>query len=274
MSSPASMVRTAERSTPITVLGRAGMVCYGVVHVIVAYLGVQIVVSGSGQSADKAGAVEEIASTSFGDALLWMLAIGLFAFALWQVLLAIVGYAWRRKKRTRVFKRIGAAVRAAISISIGLTAVKVASGTSSPGDGNQQQQSFTAELLELPAGRILVGLAALIVLIYGIAAISSGVRRSFMKDLHTSELPPGSQHWVRRLGMIGYIGKGIAISIVAILLGLAAFRSNPGEAGGLDAALRTLADQPFGTALLIAVSLGFAAYGVYCFAAARSHRTT
>ncbi|HEV2783321.1 MAG TPA: DUF1206 domain-containing protein [Actinophytocola sp.] len=267
------MVRTAQRSTPIAVLGRAGMVCYGVVHLIVAYLGVQIAVAGNGQSADKSGAVEEIASTSFGGMLLWVLAIGLFAFALWQVLLAIVGYGWRHKKRTRVFKRIGAAVRAVIAVSIGVTAVRVASGAGSAGDGDQQQQNFTAKVLELPAGRILVGLAALIVLCYGIAAVSSGVRRSFMKDLNTSELPAGSQQWVRRLGMIGYIGKGVAIGIVAILLGLAAFRSNPNEAGGLDAALRTLADQPFGTFLLIAVALGFAGYGVYCFAAARSHRT-
>jgi hypothetical protein len=54
---------------------------------------------------------------------------------------------------------------------------------------------------------------------------------------------------------------------------LAAIRSNLGEAGGLDAALRTLAGQPFGTVLLIAVAIGLAAFGVYCFAAARSHRT-
>jgi hypothetical protein len=58
-----------------------------------------------------------------------------------------------------------------------------------------------------------------------------------------------------------------------MLLGLAAIRSNPGEAGGLDAALRTLAAQPFGTFLLIAVAIGFAAYGIFCFAAARSHRS-
>jgi hypothetical protein len=41
---------------------------------------------------------------------------------------------------------------------------------------------------------------------------------------------------------------------------------------GLDAALRTLATQPFGTALLIAVAVGLAAFGVYCFAAAKAHK--
>ncbi|HEY0447759.1 DUF1206 domain-containing protein, partial [Actinophytocola sp.] len=42
---------------------------------------------------------------------------------------------------------------------------------------------------------------------------------------------------------------------------------------GLDAALRTLAAQPFGTIALVVVALGLAAFGVYCFAAARAHKS-
>jgi hypothetical protein len=249
------------------------MLCYGIVHLIVAYLAVQIALAGSGQPADKSGAVREIASTAVGGPLLWVLAIGLFAFAAWQLLLTFVGYTWRAKKRKRVLKRMGAAVRVAIAVSVGITAIRFASGDGGSGNDDQKQQEFTARLLELPAGRLLVGLAALVVLGYAAAGISSGVRRSFMKDLDTAQLPAGSQRWVRRLGMIGYVGKGVAIAIMGILLGLAAIRRDPGEAGGLDAALRTLADQTYGTALLLAVAIGFAAYGVYCFAAARSHRT-
>jgi Domain of Unknown Function (DUF1206) len=58
-----------------------------------------------------------------------------------------------------------------------------------------------------------------------------------------------------------------------VLVGLAALHRNPNEAGGLDAALRTLIAQPFGTLLLVVVAIGFAAYGVYCFAAARAQRS-
>ena len=268
-----SLTRQAERSTPIAGLGRIGMVCYGAVHVIVAVLALRIATVGSAQRADQSGALQEIASTSFGGVLLWVLAIGLLAFAGWQLLLAAAGYTWRAKQRTRAFKRLGAVVRAVVSISIGVLAIKLATGSGNSGDSNQKQKTFTARLLELPAGRFLVGLAALIVIAFGVAAIVSGVRRSFMKDLNTSELPAGSQQWVRRLGMIGYLAKGVAIGIVGLLLGIAAVRSNPGQAGGLDAALRTLAGQPFGPILLIAVAVGLAAFGVYSFAAARSHRT-
>ena len=50
---------------------------------------------------------------------------------------------------------------------------------------------------------------------------------------------------------------------------LAGWHNKPKEAGGLDRALRTLLDAPFGKALLTVVALGLAAYGVYSFARAR-----
>ena len=42
--------------------------------------------------------------------------------------------------------------------------------------------------------------------------------------------------------------------------------------GAAIEALHTMAGQPFGVVLLIAVALGFAAFGVYCFGDARCRR--
>jgi hypothetical protein len=53
---------------------------------------------------------------------------------------------------------------------------------------------------------------------------------------------------------------------------VAAVRFRPEEASGLDQALNTLAQQPYGPWLLAAVALGLAAYGVFCFFDARYHR--
>src|SRR2546421_5795375 len=105
-----TLTRQAERSIPVEVLGLAGMGCYGGVHLIVAYLAVRIAITGSGQRADQSGALQQIASTSLGGVLLWVLAIGLFAFAVWQLLLAATGFTWHSKKSTRVVKRLGAVV--------------------------------------------------------------------------------------------------------------------------------------------------------------------
>jgi hypothetical protein len=75
-----------------------------------------------------------------------------------------------------------------------------------------------------------------------------------------------------RSGQVGYIARGIVACIIGVLVMVAAFRHNPGEAGGLDAALKTLAAQPFGPYLLMLVSFGFLAFGVFCAFDARYHR--
>ncbi len=74
------------------------------------------------------------------------------------------------------------------------------------------------------------------------------------------------------LGRVGYIAKGIALGVLGVLFVVAAVQHDPQQAGGLDSAFATLAAQSFGVALLVAVGLGFAAYGLYSFARARYAR--
>lgn len=261
----------AKNSKSAQVLGRAGMVCYGVVHLLVAYLAVRVAFGDTAERADQKGAIQEVGSTGLGGILLWVLAVGLFAFGAWQLLLAAKGYQWVPKEGKRTRKRIGAVGRALIVIALGVTTVAYATGSGSSGSGDQQQ-TMTAKLLALPAGPFLVALVALIIIGYGIFTASKGFRKSFVRDLDLGDLPAGTQHWVRRLGVFGYIAKGVTFGIIGVLIGFAALNHDPKEAGGLDAALKTLAAQPFGTVLLCLVALGLAAYGVYCFAAAKAHK--
>jgi hypothetical protein len=113
---------------------------------------------------------------------------------------------------------------------------------------------------------------ALVIIGVAIGSVARGVRKSFVHDLDMTDLPAGTQQWVRRLGVFGYIAKGVTFGIIGVLVGLAALNHDPKEAGGLDAALKTLAGQPFGTVALTVVAIGLAAYGVYCFAAAKAQR--
>jgi hypothetical protein len=260
----------AEHSKLAQGLGRAGMVCFGVVHLVVAYLAVQIAVGSGEQSADQRGALAEIGATSFGKVVLCVLAVGLFMFGLWQFLMAAKGYSWVYYKRERVPKRIGAGARGVVGVALGVSAIQLVTGSGSGGSGNQEQQEFTARLLALPDGRVLVAVAAAIVFGVAIAAAAKGIKRSFLEDLNIGELPAGTRRWVERLGMFGYLAKAVVFALVAVLVGYAALNSDAGKAGGLDAALRMLAAEPFGPFLLVVVALGLAAFGVYCFAAARA----
>jgi hypothetical protein len=72
--------------------------------------------------------------------------------------------------------------------------------------------------------------------------------------------------------MAGYVAKGVALVVVGGLFVFAALQSDPEEATGLDGALKVVAEQSYGTVLLLLVALGLAAYGVYSFARARFAR--
>ena len=62
----------AVESGPIKTLGRVGLIAYGVVHLLVAYLAVRVALGGGGK-ADKTGALQAIAEQSGGRFLLWVL---------------------------------------------------------------------------------------------------------------------------------------------------------------------------------------------------------
>jgi hypothetical protein len=122
-----------------------------------------------------------------------------------------------------------------------------------------------------PGGQLLVGAAGLAIIAVGGKKIYDGVKRKFEEDM---SLPSdrGARQIAVRSGQVGFIAKGIAIALIGGLVVTAAVRFRPDQASGLDAALKTLASQPYGPYLLAAVALGLAAYGVFCFFDARYHR--
>lgn len=264
-------VSRGEKTDTAQLLGRAGMACYGVVHLVLAYLALQVAFGGGGEQADQKGALEQVGSTAFGQILLWVLALGLVAFGLWQFLMAATGYTWTSGgKRTR--KRLGAGARGVVVIALGVTAFRLATGNGGGGSSDQTQQEFTAKLLRLPAGPALVVVAAVAVLGVAVAAGVKGVKQSFLEDLDPAGLPGKTKRWVGWLGTTGYLAKGVVFAVIAILLGYAGFNADANKAGGLDAALKTLAAQPFGTVLLAVVAFGLAAFGAYCLSAAWAHK--
>ena len=56
---------------------RFGMVCYGVVYLLVAWLALQLALGHHSSNASNKGALQLLAKQSFGPVLLWLVAIGL-----------------------------------------------------------------------------------------------------------------------------------------------------------------------------------------------------
>ena len=68
---------------------------------------------------------------------------------------------------------------------------------------------------------------------------------------------------------MGWTALGVAGGAAGGLLVAAAVQFDPSAPVGLDAGIRTLADQPFGPILLLALAAGLAVFAVFCLFDAR-----
>ena len=258
----------AAHAAPMKLLARVGLVAYGVVHLLVAWLAIQVAM-GDGGKADKTGALQTVAANPAGALLLWVITIGLAAFVVWQLAAAIWGHENAGEHRNR--KRLTSLGEAIVFGYLAYTAGKLASSGSAPGDS--QQSGLVAKLLAEPYGKVLVAAAGLaIVAIAGFVAYH-GIKKRFLSELDLSTVTPSVQRAVVRLGQVGYTALGVAYGIAGALVVVAAVKSDPSKATGLDTALKTLAAQPYGTFLLLVIAVGLAAFGVYTLFDARYRRS-
>jgi hypothetical protein len=266
MSSPASQLKvTASRaadSKPLEYLARGGFVCYGVIHLLFAWLALQVAFGHPAKEGDQSGALQSLAGLSYGKVLLGVIAVGMVGLAIWQAFEAAIGESGPRTKAA-IAERVINGVRAVIYLWLAWTAVKVLRGVNADIAGNQQKNS--SQLMSQTDGRWLVGLIGVVVVGVGAGLFAYGYTKKFLKHLNTQQMSPSVRKSTRRLGISGYLAKGIAYAIVGILVVTAAVTYQPDQARGLDAALKTLTSHAYGNWLLAVIAVGFAAFGIYCF---------
>ncbi|MCO7220707.1 DUF1206 domain-containing protein [Klenkia sp. PcliD-1-E] len=265
-----------SRSDALENVARVGLVAYGVVHLLIAWLALQLAWGGGSGSADQSGALATLAQEPFGTPLLWVLGLGLIALALWQLgeLLRFYGglSGSGDAKKHAVEGVVKSVAKAVVYTALAVSALRFATGGGSSSSGQQQQA--TSGVFGLPGGRFLVGVAGLVVIGVGVYQVVKGAKKKFLKEIDTSSASPGQLRVVERLGQVGYVAKGAAFVVGGGLLAYAAITFDPSKATGLDGAMHTILQAPFGQVLLTLVALGIAAFGVFCFFRARYPQRT
>lgn len=248
-------------------LARAGLVARGIIYILIGWIAVLVAQGHGSNEADQEGALQYLAGKPYGLVSLWLLGIGFAAYALWRFSEAAFGVAGDGK---RAGPRLRSLARAVIYAGLAYLTFQVISGTRSSQSG--QQQDVTARMMAHSGGRLLVGIAGLIVVIIGVALAIEGIRRKFMKYLRLSQMSPRTRRAVRLLGEIGSIARGVVVAFVGIGVIDAAVSHNPATSGGIDKALLTLRNQPAGSVLLMLVALGLVIFGSYGLCEARWRR--
>ncbi|RYY52006.1 MAG: DUF1206 domain-containing protein, partial [Comamonadaceae bacterium] len=153
MGSLRSTARKAADSDALDGAIRFGLVAYGLVHLLIAWLGFQLALGDNEGEASSSGAMHQLAEQPFGGALIWAVAAGMGVLVLWRLLEAAVGHR-RDDGAKRWWLRAASLGKAVIYGAVGYSAVKVSVGTGSGSGG----RSTTARLMDLPAGTWIVGL--------------------------------------------------------------------------------------------------------------------
>lgn len=266
MTSASAAAGKAQDSRAFEAAARVGYVVLGLLHLLIGVIAVGIATGGGGDSADQSGALQQVRDAPAGLALLWVIAVGLAALAVWQIAEAFVE---RDSDATKRWAHRAKFVGTAIAyVAIAVTAVTLAMGGSS--DSSESSQTLSARVLAMPGGVALLVVVGVAVAAVGVAFVVRGCTRAFAKNL---SIPAGTAgRGIRVFGTVGYIAKGVAVGVAGVLFVVAAVTHDPNAAGGIDAALRSLAALPFGQVVLWLVGAGLIVYGLFCFARARYAR--
>lgn len=257
--------RKAEDSDVLDHAVRVGLVSYGVVHLLLAWLAVQLAFGESAGKASNSGALHQLAQSGLGRGSLFVVAAGFGALVVWQSLEAGFGHRDEEGKK-RVWKRFVSAAKVGIYGTLGYSALDIAVGSDSKSGGTD---TWTSALMSVPFGVWLVAGVGLIVAGIGVNLVYRGWAEKFLSKLDTDGSTGRSGRTYALFGKAGYTAKGVALVIIGMLFLSAAWTHDPEKSGGLDQALSKLLQQPFGSPMLLGIATGIACYGLFCFAWAR-----
>jgi uncharacterized protein DUF1206 len=257
--------RRASDSPAARALARAGLTARGVLYILIGWVAILVAFGQtSGNQANQQGALQLLAKQPFGLFLLWLLGVGFAGYALWRLSEAAFGVTG---EGNGAGPRLKSLVRGLIYAGFAYLTFKIIAGTA--GNESKKQQDLTATVMHHSGGQVLVGIVGAVIVIAGAALVIEGLRRKFLKYLQTSRMSPRTRRIVEWLGTIGITARGVVFALAGVLVIEAAVTYKPAKAGGIDKALLTLRDQPFGQVLLILAALGLIIFGIYGLCEAR-----
>jgi hypothetical protein len=248
-------------------LARLGFVARGLVYVIIGFLALKIA-SGSGNpEADQQGAFTYVGKQSYGQVLLWALAVGLACYGLWRLLQAITGEVDAPDRDKAGTYRLIDGVKGVIYLAFAISAAGIALHSSS---GSSTQ--LTKSVMQQAWGPFLIGAIGLIIVGCGLVMVFQGWTRDFAKYLDSEKATGRTRNLLVKLGRVGYGARGVVFALAGGFVVYGAVQTSPTKTDGLDVALSSLANAPFGVVLLIVVALGLISFGLYSLAESRYRR--
>jgi hypothetical protein len=248
-------------------VGRAGLVARGVIYLLLGLLAARIAVGAPAETADKQGVIALVGDQPFGRALLVVLAVGMAAYAIWELVRAFRVHEDSGAKTWA--KRVAYVGTGVFWAAASVSAAAFVIGRPKGGGGGQDERTWTAEVMGWSGGRYLVGAVGV-----GFVAMAGwnayrAVSRRFMKHLDRASMSEGWEKLATTSGVAGHAGRALAFGAIGWFVVRAAVEFDVNEPIGLDESLRTVRNAAYGPWLIAVTAAGLALYGLYSFVEAR-----
>jgi hypothetical protein len=244
-------------------VARAGYTARGAVFLILGYF-CAFAAYASTRPLDSNDAFRTLLAKPLGGILLGAISAGLFCFAAWRIVQALLDVDGCGSDFRGYGKRVVYAFAGVFYLIFGSLALSVLLGLDR-GNSDTAARDWSLRLLSMPFGTWLMMLLGLGIIGVGIGTAVAGVRADFAERI---SLPTEPRRLVVSLGVLGYLTRAFVFAMIGAFFFYAAIRVRAHEVVGVAGTLRVIQGQKHGTFLLGSTAAGLLAFGAFGIAEA------
>ena len=247
-----------DKSEKFNWLVRTGFVARGITYIMLGY----IALTTAGDAAGGGSAVYDyLQEVPLGNTILWLMAIGLLAYAAFKFLSAFVDIQNRGHDTKGAFKRVGDAASGVAHLFLAYACYQFATGEkqSSAGDGGGQEMA--GSVLSMDFGGLVIGAIGVGFLIGAFMQAKKAVTADFMHRI--SARAPDA---VKTVGRLGHAARAVVFAIIGWSMMQGAWFSSESQVKGLGEAIVSLRDTGV---LYTLVAIGLILFGLFSLVTAR-----
>jgi hypothetical protein len=246
-----------DKSRNFIALVRLGYAARGITYMLLGYLALAT----AGEAKDGAQSVfDYLEQAPLGTIILYVIALGLLAYALFKLLSAASDIQHRGSDAEGIVKRVGDAASAVAYLFLCYAAFQFASGSKSA-SGSGGSRKIAGSVLHWELGPIVIGAIGLGFFAAAFMQAKGAVTAGFMRHL-SGHAPTG----VEAIGRAGYAARAVVFALIGWSLVQSAWLTSSTKVKGLGEAILSLRDMGVVYTL---VAIGLLLFGAFSLVMAR-----